>query len=197
MSPTKRPRAAIYIRVSTRQQHLVEQFRQLRQLAELRAYRIVRVYRERKSAFKDCPAHRALMADAAMRRFDIVLVWSLDRFGRSLVELLSCIDRLDERGVKFVSLRESSIDTTNAAGKLILSVLAAAAEFERNRLRERTRAGLEAARRRGARVGRPRSARWDEEQARRWSAEGVSAAEIARRFGVSERTARRNLAARA
>lgn len=186
-------RAAVYIRVSTRQQHLVEQFRQLRSLAEARGYRIVRVYRERASAFKERPAHRALMADAAMRRFDVVVVWSIDRFARSLVELLACVDRLDGRGVRFCSLREPAIDTTSAAGRLVLSVLGAAAEFERNRLRERTRVGLEAARRRGSQVGRPRAAGWDDERAAAWRAEGVSAAEIGRRLGVSERTARRNL----
>ena len=189
------PRAAIYLRVSTRQQHLVEQLRQLRRLAELREFAIVRVYRERRSAFKERPAHRQLMADASMRRFDVVMVWSMDRFARSLVELLACVDRLDERKVRFVSLREPAVDTTSAAGKLVLSVLGAAAEFERNRLRERTRMGLDAARRRGARLGRPRSSSWDDDRARAWKQAGLSAAEIARRLGVSERTSRRRLGA--
>lgn len=189
----KAKRAALYLRVSTRQQHLGEQFRQLCRLAELREYKIVRVYRERRSAFKDRPAHRRLMTDAAMRRFDIVVVWSMDRFARSLVELLACVDQLDARGVRFLSLREPAVDTTSAAGKLILSVLGAAAEFERNRLRERTRMGLEAARRRGAQLGRPTCSTWDDEKARQWKTEGVSAAEIARRLSVSERTARRYL----
>ena len=159
------PRAAVYLRVSTRQQHLVEQLRQLRRLCESREFEIVRVYRERRSAFKERPAHRQLMADAAMRRFDVVVVWSMDRFARSLVELPACVDLLDERKVRFVSLREPAVDTTSAAGKLILSVLGAAAEFERNRLRERTRMGLDAARRRGATLGRPVSSKWDEKQA--------------------------------
>lgn len=185
-------RCAIYCRVSTRQQHLLAQFRQLRQLAELRGYKVVRVYRERVSAFKNRPAHAAAMADAAMNRFDVLLVWSIDRWGRSLVELLSSVETLAERGVAFTSLREPAIDTSSAAGKLILSVLAAAAEFERNRLRERTVLGVEAARRRGEQIGRPRS-NWDDEKALTWYASGVPAAEIARRFGVSERTARRHL----
>jgi DNA invertase Pin-like site-specific DNA recombinase len=188
------PRAALYLRVSTRQQHLVEQLRQLRRLSEARGFEIVRVYRERRSAFKERPAHRQLMADAAMRRFDVVVVWSMDRFARSLVELLACVDRLDERKVRFVSLREPAVDTTSAAGKLILSVLGAAAEFERNRLRERTRMGLDAARRRGSVLGRPLSSKWNESRAQIWHAAGTSSAEIARRLGVSERTARRRLA---
>ena len=195
MKSTLQMRAALYVRVSTRQQKLREQFAQLRRLAEAREYKVARVYRERRSAFKDRPAHRSLMADAAMRRFDVVLVWSIDRFGRSLVELLSCVEKLEERGIKFVSLRDAAVDTTSAAGKLILSVLAAAAEFERNRLKERTKMGLEAARRRGARMGRPPAVGWNQELAVQWRAEGVSAAETARRLGVSERTVRRRLAA--
>jgi putative DNA-invertase from lambdoid prophage Rac len=186
-------RAALYVRVSTRHQKLREQFAQLRRLAEAREYSVARIYRERRSAFKDRPAHRSLMADAAMRRFDVVLVWSIDRFGRSLVELLSCVEKLDERGIKFVSLRDPGIDTTSAAGKLILSVLAAAAEFERNRLRERTKVGLDAARRRGAKVGRPVAAGWNQALAIQWRGEGMSGAEIARRLGVSDRTVRRRL----
>jgi DNA invertase Pin-like site-specific DNA recombinase len=190
---TKQLRAGIYVRVSTKGQRLSEQFRQLRQLAAMRGYRVVKVYREKASAFKQRPAHAAAMADAAMNRIDVLVVWSIDRWGRSLVELLSSVEKLTERGVAFVSAKESAIDTSSAAGKLILSVLAAAAEFERNRLIERTRAGLEGARRRGARVGRPPSQSWDEGRATEWFSKGVSAAEIARRLGVSERTARRNL----
>lgn len=192
--PSKRPRCGLYVRVSTKQQRLHEQFRQLRLLAEARGYQVVKVYREKASAFRQRPAHAAAMADAAMNRIDVLLVWSIDRWGRSLVELLSSVERLADRGVAFVSAKESAIDTSSAAGKLILSVLAAAAEFERNRLIERTKVGLESARRRGERIGRPK-ANWDEEQARCWVASGVSAAEVARRFGISERTARRNLAA--
>lgn len=142
-------------RVSTRDQHLVEQFHQLRQLAQARGYRVVRVYRERKSAAKERSEHRALMADAAMRRFDVVLCWSIDRFGRSLIELLSNVEVLESRGVMFISLREPAIDTSTAAGKLILAVLAADAEFEGNRLRERTREGLARVRRLGSKSGKP------------------------------------------
>ena len=191
-APTPSQRCAIYVRVSTRQQKLREQFAQLRKLAEARDYTVTHVYKERRSTLKERPADKMLMGDAAMRRFDFVLVWSIDRFGRSLVD--SCAERLDVRGVKFVSLPEPAIDTTSAGGRLVLSVLAAAAEIERNRLRERTKMGVEAARRRGALLGRPPAKGWDEEKARAWAADGISAAEIGRRLDMNERTVRRHLA---
>ena len=191
-------RAALYVRVSRADQNMRQQFAQLRQLAEARGWKVARVFRERRSAFKDRPAHRALMAAASMNRFDVVACWSIDRWARSLVELISTIERLEargkgERGVKFVSAREPAIDTGSAAGRLILSVLGAAAEFERRRLSERTVMGIEAARRRGSKLGRPPAKGWDSDKAMAWSDEGVSAAEIARRLGVSERTVRRHL----
>jgi DNA invertase Pin-like site-specific DNA recombinase len=185
-------RCAIYLRVSTKLQRLTEQFRQLCRLAESRGYRVVRIYRERKSAFKDRPAHRRLMNDSAMRRHDVVLCWTIDRFARSLSELLHCVEKLDGRGVKFVSLREPAIDTTTAAGKLILSVMGAVAEFERSRLRERVMAGLEGAKRRGVKSGRPRI-EFSTEDVNRWRSEGVPAAEMARRLNVSDSTIRRFL----
>ncbi len=160
-------RAGVYVRVSTRQQHLAEQFRQLRTFAESRGYKIVAVYKERRSAFKARPAHKALMAAAAMRRLDVVLIWSIDRFARNLLELLSNVEDLDRRGVKFISLREPAIDTSSAAGKLILSVMGAVAAFERARLVERTLVGLDAARRNGKTLGRRPSKKWDEARAGR------------------------------
>jgi len=181
------------VRVSTKDQHLAQQFRQLRALAESRGYRIVKVYKEKRSAFKTRPAHKAIMADAAMRRVDVVLVWSIDRFARHLIELLSNVEDLDRRGVRFVSLRESAIDTTEASGKYMLAVLGAGAQFERARLIERTHVGLEAARRAGKILGRRPSARWHDAQGRAWHAAGVSAAEIGRRLGLSARTVLRKL----
>src|SRR5258708_2371613 len=92
---------------------------------------------------------------AFARSGDIVVVWKLDRLGRSLIELIRRMNTLKERGVEFVSLTEQ-IDTTTRGGKLIFHMMGALAEFERDLIRERTMAGLEAARARGHNGGRPR-----------------------------------------
>lgn len=90
-----------------------------------------------------------------LREGDILVVWRLDRLGRSLKDLIEIIEGLEKRGIGFKSLRET-IDTTTAGGKLIFHVFGALAEFERNLIRERTLAGLAAARSRGRRGGRKR-----------------------------------------
>jgi DNA invertase Pin-like site-specific DNA recombinase len=97
--------------------------------------------------------------DAALgyvREGDSLLVWRLDRLGRSLKDLIEIIGSLEKRGIGFRSLQES-IDTTTSGGRLIFHVFGALAEFERNLIRERTRAGLAAARARGRKGGRPRA----------------------------------------
>lgn len=91
-----------------------------------------------------------------LRAGDVLVVWKLDRLGRSLKELLEIISDLEKRGIGFRSLTES-LDTTTAGGKLLFAIFGALAEFERNLIRERTRAGLEAARARGRRGGRPKA----------------------------------------
>jgi DNA invertase Pin-like site-specific DNA recombinase len=100
------------------------------------------------------PALDELTRDARRRRFDVVACWRLDRLGRSLKHLVLLLDELQALGVAFVSLAEG-IDATTPAGKLQLHVLAAIAEFERGRLRERVCAGLARARANGQRLGRP------------------------------------------
>ena len=102
------------------------------------------------------PALDALLRDARRRRFDVVLVWRLDRLGRNLRHLVALLGDLEALGVAFVSLGEG-IDCTTPAGKLQLHILAALAEFERDRLRERVVAGLERVRAQGKRLGRPKA----------------------------------------
>jgi DNA invertase Pin-like site-specific DNA recombinase len=130
-----------------------------------------------------------------VREGDALVVWKLDRFGRSLQELIELVGDLKERGVEFVSLRES-IDTTTPGGKLVFHVFGAVAKFERDLVLERTVAGLEAARARARRGGRPRAL--DESKAklaRRLKAEGEhSVEEICSMLGVSRSTLYRYLA---
>jgi DNA invertase Pin-like site-specific DNA recombinase len=101
------------------------------------------------------PALDALLKDAKRRRFDVLVCWRLDRLGRNLRHLVTLLEDLQTVGVAFVSLGEG-IDCTTPAGKLQLHILAALAEFERERIRERVMAGLQRARTQGTRLGRPK-----------------------------------------
>src|SRR5262249_15412217 len=104
------------------------------------------------------PALDQLLTDARRRRFDVLVCWRLDRLGRNLKHLITLLDELQILGVSFVSLAEG-IDATTPAGKLQMHILGAIAEFERARIAERVRAGLQRARTQGKRLGRPRKVR--------------------------------------
>lgn len=125
----------------------------------------------------------------ALREDDTLVVWRLDRLGRNLQDLIRIVGELDERSVRLKSVKES-IDTTGPAGKLVFHMFAALAEFERELIRERTLAGLEAARARGRQGGRPPSL--DAKQRKAALAmmknRDMSVAEISRQFGVSRST---------
>jgi len=197
-------RVALYLRVSTRDQSVLPQFEALRNLATLRGLRIVKVYRERRSSVLDRPEWRRLMADAAMNRFDVAAVWALDRAGRKLTEVVSHVEKLTARGVGFVSARDGLIDTTTASGRLILGVMAACAQFERERLIERTREALALRKRQGVKLGR-RAIPVDLPAVQARLAAGESVAAVARSLLIprpsgpprplSERTLRRLLRA--
>lgn len=126
---------------------------------------------------------------ASMREGDVLVVWKLDRLGRSLPHLIEVITDLREAGVGFCSLQEQ-IDTTSAGGRFYLHILAALAEFERELISERTRAGMEAARRRGVHLGRPPKLTPDQvAQARALiTAKEMKRGEIAGMLGVSPKT---------
>jgi len=122
------------------------------------------------------------------RKGDTLVVWKLDRLGRSMLDLLNRIDALEKRGVGLRSLTDG-IDTTTPAGRLMLHMLGALAQFERDLIRERSRAGLQAHIARGGRVGAPRALKPEQEvQGRQWRRAGISVREIARRLGVTPQT---------
>ncbi|MGH9343838.1 MAG: recombinase family protein [Terriglobia bacterium] len=129
--------------------------------------------------------------DAALgylRSGDTLVVWKVDRLGRSLSHLVQVISELGERGVNFRSLSDP-IDTASPGGRLVLHIMAALAEFERSLIRERTRAGLAAAKRRGRKLGRRRSLTANQiEQARRLIRGGKSRSEVAQGLGVARST---------
>lgn len=132
------------------------------------------------------PGLQAMLADARKRRFDVLVVYRSDRLFRSLRELVATLDELHELGVAFVSVHEQW-DSTTANGRLLMQVVGAFAEFERNVLRERTRSGLQAARRRGARLGRPRR-HVDVAAARILRANGWSWERIAKKLSIGRAT---------
>jgi DNA invertase Pin-like site-specific DNA recombinase len=137
-----------YARVSTQDQKMALQ------LDALKAAGCKKVYRDTASGVRE---DRKGLSEAIgyARKGDCIVIWKLDRLGRSLKQLIEIITRLNSLGIGLKSLQES-IDTTTSGGKLIFHVFGALAEFERDVIRERTRAGLKAARARGRKGGRPR-----------------------------------------
>jgi putative DNA-invertase from lambdoid prophage Rac len=123
----------------------------------------------------------------------VVLVWRLDRWGRSLVDLVVTLKELAQLGVSFVSLTEA-LDLTTPTGRAMAGLLSVFAEFEHEILRERIRAGIAEARLKGTRFGRPLTAAKEAGQIRSLHRAGVSKAEIARRLDISRTSVRRILA---
>lgn len=169
-----------YARVSTDDQTLDLQLDALRDCEE--------VYQEKASGkSKDRPELAHCLK--ALRTGDVLVVWRLDRLGRSLPDLVQIVTLLEERGIGFESLTEK-IDTTSAAGKLTFHVFAALAEFERNIIRERTKAGLDAARARGRKGGRKPAL--NDKQVREIRAlladPQIHVSDVAKKFGVSRTT---------
>jgi putative DNA-invertase from lambdoid prophage Rac len=136
-------RVALYVRVSTVEQNSELQLRELREYTERQGWQIVGIYQDVISGAKSSrPELNRLMLDAAVRKFDCLLVWKLDRFGRSLVDCLNNIHDLERKGVRFTALTQGlDTDQKNPASRFLLHVLGAAAEFERALIRERTQAG--------------------------------------------------------
>jgi putative DNA-invertase from lambdoid prophage Rac len=151
-------RAGLYARVSTNdQQTLAMQNRAMREYAVRRGWTITLQVREVNSGETRREAREKLLEAARRRDIDVVLVWRLDRWGRSVTDLLATLQELQHLGVGFVSLTET-LDLTTPAGRAMAALLAVFAEFEREILRERTRAGLAHARQNGKRLGRPATA---------------------------------------
>jgi len=136
-------RAAIYTRVSTADQNPELQLREIQDHATRQGWEIVETYQDIVSGAKASrPGLNRLMADAMARKFDTILVWKLDRFGRSLVDCLNNIRILEDSGIRFIAVTQGlDTDQRNPASRFLLHVLGAAAEFERSLIRERTQAG--------------------------------------------------------
>ena len=187
-------RVALYARVSTHdQQTLPLQIRALREYAAKRRWTIVAQIKEVGSGASQRKLRATLLASARRREIDVVLVWRLDRWGRSVADLVSTLQELQHLGVAFVSLTEA-LDLTTPAGRAMAGLLAVFAEFERGILRERVRAGLDHARQQGKRLGRPPSVVHCAVEAQKLYRRGSSKSEIARRLQISRTSVRRLLA---
>jgi DNA invertase Pin-like site-specific DNA recombinase len=192
-NPAKMLRVGLYARVSTiDQQTLAMQNRAMREYAVRRAWTIALQVREVNSGATKREAREKLLEAARRREIDVVLVWRLDRWGRSVTDLLMTLQELEHLGVGFVSLTEA-LDLTTPAGRAMAGLLAIFAEFEREILRERTRAGLAHARDKGKRLGRPLTAGLHAAEIRKLHRAGVSKSEIARRLEIGRTSVRRIL----
>ena len=184
-----RKRAGIYVRVSTTEQDTGLQETELREYCERRGWTPL-LFRDhgQSGAKQDRPALNSLLRDLRQRRVDVILVWSLDRLARSLKQLLTISEECRSLGVDLVSLRQN-IDTTLPAGRLTFQILGAVAEFERELLRTRVKAGMAQARRAGKRIGRPALRHFgptELERIRSLRTQGASVRKLAKDFATTQ-----------
>ena len=178
-------RAALYMRVSTVDQHPENQARELHEFARQRGYEIVREYVDHGVSGVKVrrPNLDKLLNEARRRPFDIVVVWSCDRLARSTKHFLEILDELNSLGIRFVSQREA-IDTDGPLGRAIVVIISAIAELERSLIIERVRAGMRRAKLEGRRIGRaPLDV--DRPALVRDRLSGMSLTRVARKYGLS------------
>src|SRR5450631_3397738 len=191
-APLTIARVALYARVSTLNGQDPEmQLSELREYASRRGWSITREYVDQgvSGSKESRPELNQLMADAHQRQFDAVLVWKIDRFGRSLTHLVNALADLCAYGVALISFRDN-LDRSIPSGRLMFQIIGAIAEFERSLIQERVRAGLRNARAKGKVFGRPR-AQVDAAQVACLRSQGRSWSQITDEIGVSKGTAQR------
>lgn len=192
----KAPRAGLYARVSTHdQQTLPMQLAAMRDYARKRGLEIAFEVKDVGSGAALRQKREELLAAARRRAIDLVVVWRLDRWGRSLVDLVNTLQELSSLKVGFVSLSEA-FDLTTPSGRALAGMLAVFAEFERDILRDRVKAGIAQARKEGKPHGRPPSAALHTKKIKELFSTGSSKREIARQLGISRASVRRLLATR-
>jgi putative DNA-invertase from lambdoid prophage Rac len=183
--------AAIYCRVSTDDQSCERQERDLRAFAERSGHRIVGVFKETASGANNArPERKKVMALAQTRAIDAILVTELSRWGRSTQDLVQTLDDLHTWKVSVLAQTGLSFDLATASGKLLRTIMAGLAEFERDLIRERVKSGIDAARARGVALGRPKG-RPSDRKAQRVLAmhrDGLSYRLIGRNLGLSKNT---------
>lgn len=177
-------RAALYLRVSTLDQHPETQLHDLRAMAAQRGFEIVEEYTDRMSGARARrPGLDQMMSDARHGRFDVVLVWAFDRLARSVRHFLEVLDELSHLQVEFISFREQ-VDTGGPLGRAMIIIVGAIAELERSLIVERVRAGMRRAKLDGQRIGRPRL-NVDRDALLRDRARGQSLTQLAKAYNIS------------
>ena len=185
-------RAAVYLRVSTLDQHPETQLHDLKALAEPRGFQVVQVYEDRSSGARASrPGLDRLMSDARQGKFQVLVVWSCDRLARSVRHFLETLDELNRLGVEFVSFREQ-LDTGGPLGRAVTVIIAAISELERHLIVERVRSGMRRAKLEGRRLGRP-PLPVDVESLVRDRQGGLSMSQLVNQYQVAETTVRRLL----
>jgi DNA invertase Pin-like site-specific DNA recombinase len=153
-------RAAVYLRVSTREQSTAPQRAELESVASRAGWEVVEVYEDAgisgAKGRDQRPAFDRLLKDATRRRFEVVMAWSVDRLGRSLQHLVITLADLQAAGIDLY-LRQQAVDTTTPSGRALFQMLGVFAEFERGIIQERVQAGVDRARAAGKRLGRPKT----------------------------------------
>lgn len=191
---SKVKRAALYLRVSTDGQTTENQRLALAEVAEHRDWQVAQVYEDAgisgaKGRDKR-PGFDAMLKDAVRRRFDVLMVWSVDRLGRSTAAVATALEELHGAGAD-VYVDRQGVDTTTPYGKALFQMSAVFAELERSIIRERVMAGLDRARAQGKRLGRPQVGRKVEAAIRERLASGTGILKVAKGLGVGVSTVQR------
>ena len=186
-------KVAIYARISTQDQNTIPmQIKKCREYAKARDWKVVHVFDEVGPGAKQRPQRAKLMHQCRKREVDLVLVWKLDRWGRSVSDVVSTLEELRELGVKFVSITEA-LDFTTASGRAMSGLLSVFAEFEREMIRERVMAGLEHARSKGIILGRPKTIHINAVKIKKFFKKEQNISMTAKKFGISRRSVSRLL----
>jgi len=149
-------KVAIYCRTSKTDQNPENQKIELEKYAKAMGYDY-KIFEEQESTRKTRPVKNDIFQDALRKKWDLILVWKLDRWARSMQELINDLELLRQNNVQFKTLKENIVLDDNPTNKLMINILSAFAQFERDIIRERTMAGLERARQQGKKLGRPKS----------------------------------------
>lgn len=188
-------KVALYARVSKADdtQNLDNQLLKLREYAKAKGYEVYREYSDQAcGANPHRPALDSMMADARGHRFSMILTVKIDRIARSMANLHAMITELEHFGIKFHCIDQPQVSTDSPMGKLMLNILGAIAEFERELIRERTRDGLERTRAEGTKLGR-KPVEFDMQRVIELKAQGWGIKRIAKEIGIAPDTLRRGL----
>lgn len=184
-------KVAIYARVSTHDQNTIPmQIKKCREYAKARNWKVICAMKDIASGASQRPLRNDILKLARKREIDIVIVWKLDRWGRSTSDVVSSLEELRELDVKFVSITEA-LDFSTAMGRAMSGLLSVFAEFEREMIRERVKAGLDQARSKGVRLGRPPLVQLKEKEIKAHFKKSKNISSTARKFKISRRSVAR------